>query len=417
MPQDLPYELEELILSYILHDPVSLKSCSLVCRRFSNFVQRHLFENISLSFSNQSKSDTLPARFVRLLISSPHLATLVQSISIIETRNRIGYPTHLRDDILLPACLPLLKNLRSIGFHSNSFSSPSWKAFSPETQKAILNAFRLPSLVSISLYRIIDIPISLLSGCVALEELSLKFVTFQDEDIQEWIDQDPVPLIPIGSNQRMKLKSLLLSLADPVFHFFTNWLLSPSCALDLSNLQRLSVSMTMEYHDHGNIGKLLQASATTLEVLCFSPSFGGPTRLTLNPINLDCLPRLRVLRLRLGMARGPSGQSFLPWILEAIKQLNSKHIEEISIKSNLFKELQAESSIDMSAWSALDSTLSSFASLRLATLFVLKDETILTPELLAEIRNNFPNLSGQGILNIEPALARVGFGASDSDSL
>jgi hypothetical protein len=185
--------------------------------------------------------------------------------------------------------------------------------------------------------------------------------------------------------------------------------------------------MTMEYHDHGNVTRLLNASAKSLEIFCFSPTLKGEPQIkikevshnsssdeanptALNPIDLSHLPRLRIFRLRVGMAVPRlAGLSLRPrfhlWVHNVVSQLrNSANIEEISIKSSLRKELEEGlANFSMFAWEPVDEVLSTIPSLRRVTFFVGSDEIDLSPRILQKFDEGFPSLTSHGTLSVEAA--------------
>lgn len=278
----LPQELEDLIIQYLSHDLVSLRASSLVCHRFTYTSRKYLFNTIVLNFSTYGDPQSAPARFMELLISSPYICDFVRNLSVVDSRYKIGGPTHLRFDTILPICLPLLQGLRSIAVESNALTSLMWTAMSQDVQLALEETFRSPSLISISFYRMLDLPLALLSRPPSLQNLSLRLVTFRKEDMgkeRENCAHD------VGSTQETRkpprLTSLLLMLSDPIFNFFATWITSQESLLDISGIRRLSVTMTMEYYDHGNVRMLLDAITSSLEIFCFSPVFGGFYRLDL----------------------------------------------------------------------------------------------------------------------------------------
>ncbi|KAF8970358.1 hypothetical protein BDZ97DRAFT_89324 [Flammula alnicola] len=194
---------------------------------------------------------------------------LIQSMSIIDSRYGVLRITHLGTDTILPACLPLLNNLRNFSLESRSFSLLFWTSVSSKVKDALEDTFHSQALVNLALYRIRELPLAVLEGCVALQELSLEFVTFTREDMLEFSEGrwKPTP-----QERRTQLNSLRVALSDPLLHFLSHWLTTSTCNFDISNLQRLSVSTTMEYYDHGVVGKILQMPRqSTPSTLVFYP--------------------------------------------------------------------------------------------------------------------------------------------------
>jgi hypothetical protein len=276
------------------------------------------------------------------------------------------------------------------------------------------------SVSNISLYRIVDIPPLVFEGCVALESLSLEFVSFiRAVPAKESMDNIP-------DEGRTRLKSLRLTLTDDGFQHIANWFTDPACPLDISGLLKLSATMTLEYYDHGNIAKLLDACAQSLEIFCFSPTFKGepnsqgnifvphsslsdgihPT--ALNPIDLSYFPRLRILRLRIGMAithKRLQHPKFHLWVPNVVNQLgNSTSVHEISIKSSLLMELEKGlANFSMLPWIPVDEALITLPSLRRVTFLVASDELVLSPPICREFGEGFANLTSRGMLSVRAA--------------
>ncbi|KAH9477451.1 hypothetical protein JR316_0009664 [Psilocybe cubensis] len=411
----LPHELEEQILQYLSHDIPSLKATSLACHRFAYTSRKYLFNTVVLTFSSHGVIQTSPRRFMEILISSPYIGDFVQNLSIVDDRYKIGGYTHLRFDTILPTCLPLLKGLRAIAVQSNSLTSLGWDAMSTDVQNALEDAFQAPTLVSLSFYRILDVPLRLLSMPPSLKNLSLRLVTFKKATgLNGSRDVGKLP----------RLTSLLLMLSDSTFNLFSQWIASQESSLDISDVRKLSVTMTMEYYDHGNVRMLLDATASSLEIFCFSPVFGGfyllgllplllltshrlgPSNIVdINPIQVDNLRNLRVLRLRLGMMQvllNRHPPNFSSWVLRIISQLNSENLYEISLKLDFARQLQEGRLVfDTSGWSTLDSEITkSCPYLRKFRVYVL-DEDGSGDEVRSSLQSQLVSLVARGILSIE----------------
>ena len=129
---ELPYELEELVLGYLIGDTSALRNCSLTCRRFTPIAQRSLFARVEFSLSHEH-THRHPERFRSLILSSLHIANLVTSVSIIDNRYHImdldrGIQFH--GDTHLPECLPMLTNLQNLSLESKGFWMLPWASAS-----------------------------------------------------------------------------------------------------------------------------------------------------------------------------------------------------------------------------------------------------------------------------------------------
>lgn len=264
---ELPYELEELVLGYLVGDTSALRNCSLTCRRFTPISQRILFARVEFSLSDEY-IHRQPERFRFLILSSPHIADLVTGVSIIDNCYHIMAPAiQFHGDTHLPECLPILINLRNLSLEGKGFSTLLWSSVSSRMKGTLESIFW--SMTNVSLYRIVDIPPPVFAGCIALESLSLEFVSF----IKDVPPKKSTKKIP--DNARARLKSLRLTLPDQGYQDVANWFTDPACPLDISGLLKLSATMTLEYYDHGHVAKLLNACAQSLEIFCFSPTFKG----------------------------------------------------------------------------------------------------------------------------------------------
>ncbi|KAF8970355.1 hypothetical protein BDZ97DRAFT_89235 [Flammula alnicola] len=421
MAQQLPHELDELILKNLRGDMISLKACSLVCHRFASISQQLLFDDVVLDFLASAylvhASHSIgPQRFKTLLESSPHISELIHSLDIFPNTFRL----QTLDDILLPS-LPLLVNLRSIGLVTDYWPRPiSWPGLSLDMQRALSTAFHSKNIGNIRLRCVFEVPLSLLAECSTLEGLSLNSITFLPEDISK-VSEGLWEAPPL--KQCPRLKSLHLRISNPTFRNLLTWLMVQNCTLDISMLLQLSISIFNDRFDYSNVDKLLRLVAKSLEVLCFSPLVPESQLSDLNaempgPLPLSLLSRLRIFRLRVvdeRRSRAPQTtlrpSFFKDLVLNVINQLNpSQGIEELSIKLHWFEEPEGGlHDRDTFLWSALDKTLAAFPTLRLMTVIILQSETDLHPEIVEEIQNGFPLLHSQSILRVEAISTQSGF--------
>ncbi|KAF8970347.1 hypothetical protein BDZ97DRAFT_88776 [Flammula alnicola] len=416
MSHSIPYELHELILRYLIDDCSTLKSCSFVCHGFASISQKFLFERVSVPFSEEGQVQIVPERFLDLVTISPHISELIQSMSVIDNYEAIGRSA-LYKDAILPACLPLLSNLKTFRLERRSWTI-NWPCMSSMSTNALVNTFQSQSLVSLTLYRVLELPLAVVEGCVALKELSLEYVTFAMVDMLESSERRwELP----RREKRNKLKTLQLAFSRPSLRFFSAWITSATCNFDLSNLRRLSVSMTVENYDHRDLGKILQASANTLEEFCFGLIFQddslNPDAAVATPIHIGILSHLRVLRLcleRTWRRFGHVHPNFHLWTFKILGQLiSSDSIEEISIKSIVLCNREGRVNFSMSAWTLLDTLLATqVPSLRKVTFFFLKYEAEIYPEIQSDIGSTFSALGARGILNVEKAHVNLGFSES-----
>lgn len=272
MASDLPYELHELICSYL--DSSTLTTYSMTCHQFHSIAQKSIFSKVKLIFPRPTGiSNSRTEGLLRLSASSPQICELVEAVSLVDRRHLpFNFMiTYLWDDPILSSLLFRLQNVKNFSMESLALSSLAWISTSPTVQDALISVFHSNTLTSLALYRVVDLPLDVLDGCTALQDLSLELVTFPKQDMDAFFAISGTTKTQL--ERRARLKSLRLTLSDPLFHFFSTWITTPVCGLDVTNLQRFAASMTMEYYDHGNVNRILQACAKTLEVFCFSPTF------------------------------------------------------------------------------------------------------------------------------------------------
>ena len=266
----LPHELYELICIHLLGSEMDLRAYSLSCRHFHSIAQKYLFEKITLIFSHMEMEHTNVDKVCHLLASSPQIAALVKEVAIVDDRRTARMqPSYLcRETLFSIYGLPRLTNLETFRIESIGFPTLMWPSMSSDMTIALKNAFHR-NLAHLALYRVMDVPLNVLNGCTSLVELSLELVTFSKPEMDDF---EAGRWNSSRSHKIATLKSLQVTLSDPLFQFFSKWITSSTCSLDVSKLRCFSATMTMEYHDHGNVNRILQACTDTLEIFCFSPT-------------------------------------------------------------------------------------------------------------------------------------------------
>lgn len=146
-----------------------------------------------------------------------------------------------------------------------------WASISPTVRETLTGVFHSNILTNLALLHIVGLPLDVLDGCVALQELSLELVTFEIDGMKLFLADDWKPATP--RERRTQLESLHLALHNHNFIFFSMWITSSVCSLDITILRRFSVSLTAEYTDPKTLKIILQPCATTLEIFCFNPAF------------------------------------------------------------------------------------------------------------------------------------------------
>lgn len=168
----LPLEVLDHIFSYT--DPFDLKACLRAHPIFSKVVQRHLYAHIAILNVNEPNSDSFnPAQLRDLLSSNLRIADYVRSLDMTISPSD---ERHLKPMVWI---LPKFRRLQRI-----SLVAPSgvWYSVPKDVREALMECFRLPSMVevSISVSRSVCYPLSdFVDGIIGLKRLTLdgKFDT------------------------------------------------------------------------------------------------------------------------------------------------------------------------------------------------------------------------------------------------
>jgi hypothetical protein len=273
MAPDLPYELHALICSHF--DAPTLQTYSLICHQFHSFAQQIIFSKIKLVFPRLIlRENNRTESLLRLTESSPQICDSVRSVSLTHKivqpfKHRMSY---LWDDPIVVSLLLRLKNVKKFSMEGRALNFLYWASILPPVQEALTGVCHSNVLTNLALFHIINLPLDVLDGCVALQELSLDLITFESKEMMLFLTDAWKPATP--RERRTRLKSLHLAVLHLHFLFFSMWITSSVCSLDISNLQRFSLSLIEEYTDPKTLKVILQPCAKTLEIFCFNPAFG-----------------------------------------------------------------------------------------------------------------------------------------------
>ncbi|RDB16403.1 hypothetical protein Hypma_002966 [Hypsizygus marmoreus] len=171
-PTDLPQEIIDEIISKISKDRPALKNCALASRTLLFSSRIRLFSSIKLDQAWLCKGLHI------LLTENPRLATYIHSItlSIGETSWSME-PAWLSVDGSLPDVLDMLSSLHSVSLEIDN--EVGWMQISPQIAAAIFRMFALPSLMSIRIMGLDEVPISFFYISATIEQLELIEVTFE----------------------------------------------------------------------------------------------------------------------------------------------------------------------------------------------------------------------------------------------
>ncbi|KAJ6572290.1 hypothetical protein B0H19DRAFT_681313 [Mycena capillaripes] len=266
----LPQELVDIIIDNLHDDLPSLKSCSLAARTFVTSARIHIFRKIEiLPPPKPLSSRNLCQRFHKLLTSSPHIAPLVEELSVVLVGSETSFAydddgvylekrhvTWIMTCRTLPLILPLL-NLKRISLTENApvdwnnagDFSMNWAKMGRQMKSALVNVFSSPRLEAVHLRGIVvespRLLLSLFSQATSLKKLALSRFYFT----QQWDQREPWPE---SQPWRPQLQSLLV--ADVQSDNFCCYLVNPR--IDLTAVASLTVvTDSSEWRD-----KIIQAT-------------------------------------------------------------------------------------------------------------------------------------------------------------
>ncbi|KAJ6572311.1 hypothetical protein B0H19DRAFT_681672 [Mycena capillaripes] len=303
----LPQELVDIVLDNLHDDIPSLRSCSLSARTFVISARIHIFQKIEiLPPASPTSSPNACQRFYKLLTSSPHIAPLVEELSIVLVDPDTTYDLDgdnfndrrvpwVMDDRTLFLVLPLLdlkrisltENLQAHRIHSRRFSM-NWDHMDRQLKSALMKTFSSPRLETVHLRGIvIESPrqlLSLVSEATSLKELSLSrfYFTQPAHQHESWPESQP---------WRPQLRSLLIS--DFQSRDFCRHLVNPR--MDLTAVRSLSLAVyatDSEWRDrliraskagsggveHLRYWTMTGADSQKLSAQICAPSTSSPTR-------------------------------------------------------------------------------------------------------------------------------------------
>lgn len=373
----IPPELVEIIVSFVSHRP-TLRACSLVGHAFTLTAQKGLFREVVLSPPLSCSQKHTPAHhFLALLASSPHLAPFVHSL-IIECEDSVERQPWLYNDNDLQHILPLLTSLSKISVNgriqpederASGKANLSWTSLSSSLRSALVSIIRSGSVVDLELGGFSRVPVSsVIDSCSRLKKLSLLPLYLVDDTPLPESEPDAsgaqVPSEPRVHLEDIKIKQTAISLRRT-----TEWLLSPTCHLDVRQLKRFHFEVsTLE--DHRHISMIVGASADSLERLELNPgSEVNAIRHLLRPVSVERtgvpdlslapLKTLRSLKINTKVLMFKLNNNRfsdpLPWIVALLSTLpDDNGLSELELSFNL---QLTQPVLERVSWFDLSSTL------------------------------------------------------------
>ena len=199
-----------------------LRSCSLVSRSFLACARRWLFKHIILDEPASCRA------MHRLLCSNQEIAPLIKGLLIsIPTwvyeeqppGSEYGWPLDGKqwvfDEETLPGVLSMLSHLRFFELYANG--TLDWCAqFTTATHDAISNLFSLPTLTSIHLSDVLNIPFTIFRNSAALKELALWDCQFQIRDSCGSLALGNLASQIVGRLERLVVRDNAFNVEEPV---------------------------------------------------------------------------------------------------------------------------------------------------------------------------------------------------------
>ncbi|TRM61611.1 hypothetical protein BD626DRAFT_501615 [Schizophyllum amplum] len=313
--EKLPQELKEAILSHIFaqRDLQSLVACALAHRSLRYASQAYLFRDIQLHMGMPTAT-----KLRRALHDAPHLRAYVRVLRL-EERSRSDQWIYREDS--LSDILEMLEDLQELYLHP---SSVYYGAIPEATRAALAKVLALPSLRTLSLACMIELPLSILTHLTQLRDLRLAWTMHNS--------QETLPALPGTVTERVALSSLTLCLNEPSFAIVGMQLLEHGKGLPfrIDSLRSLRLYV---YHRgwHQKARSIIGQCASTLQSLelGLAPVVHGIAE-DMFHISFEALPRLKLLALRIAVDNSSLGLALIPtWLVDFLA--TAKDITHLAI--------------------------------------------------------------------------------------
>ncbi|PPQ67866.1 hypothetical protein CVT25_010305 [Psilocybe cyanescens] len=322
-------ELYDYIIDFLHDDDDALRACALVCRAWLPSSRCHLFYHLKLSGSGPSPissgwaQNTACRRIFATILSSPHLASYVNELSVQEL-NVVRPSTYrwVSSEITFPALLNKLSNIRALEFNFPPPGPETIKtAWSTMTFRDISEAMSSMSLETLALrqFSFSSLPdfVKILDSCHHLKTLQLDHVDIatathlSPSALEHVLNLNSPDSISHTSKTKANLETLILrsnssALIIPV-------LLHTHSFLDLSSLQKLVMNVAPD--SYSNILEFLKFIPNLQHLeLDIERDFDYDAHLEYkDTLDLTHLPALRYLSLHTHILLGR--MELLPWLL------------------------------------------------------------------------------------------------------
>ncbi|KAF6747542.1 hypothetical protein DFP72DRAFT_972381 [Ephemerocybe angulata] len=371
----IPPELVETIIAFVSYRP-TLKACSLAGPAFTLPAQRGLFAEVFLSPPKSRSQKRSPAnRFLNLITSSPHLASFVHSL-VIECEDSVQGQPWLYSDNDLQHVFPRLSKLTKISVNGriqpddegmSGKANLSWTSLSASLRTALISLIRSGSVVDLELGGFSRIPVSsVVDSCSRLKKLSLLPLYL--------VDDTPLPDAESSENpseNRVHLEDIKIKQSAVALRRTADWLLSPTCHLDVGELKRLHFEVST-LDDHRQISKIVNTCSKSLEHLEVNPGSevnsvrhllrSVPVERNGSPaLSLETLQALKSLKVntKINMFKMNNNRFSdpLPWIVSLLSTIPEENdLTELDLS---FALQLTQPTFERVAWQDLVSALSS----------------------------------------------------------
>lgn len=407
MPTTLPQELVDSVIDHCHDDPMTLRSCALVCNAWLPSSRSHIFHSITLqppdkptkkSFFVRKLTDT--QRLLRMLQFSPEIALYVRNLSICE--GMVGREW-IAQERTLPVFLSMLKNVQRFQLERSASMQISWIDLPKDLKDALTGILATPTLLELSLVGLVfDRPAdlhSMLQACQNLRLLEANHLLLRDASS-----------LAVGSPESRQRAPLdVLDVGPRTSTALIDCLLHPESSIDVTTIRKLSIAISGNF---ANVAKLLRSTSSieALEIVLMN-DVNLKEYWSLPPsdrFNLSDNPHLHTLDLKIDVIQRQDDP--LPWLNDLFLTVklpnNLQYINivyavylpgpymERSINTMIFDE-----------WRSVDVTLSSleFGNLKKVKLDFMLETPLgygVAPRFMKGMNLRSPLLEASGLLTV-----------------
>ncbi|KDR80715.1 hypothetical protein GALMADRAFT_135836 [Galerina marginata CBS 339.88] len=417
-------ELYDYIIDFLHDDEPALRASALVCHSWLPASRFHLFCDLKLTGSGPSPTnswaqDTSCRRIFGTVLSSPHIASYIKTLSVVES-NVVRPSTYrwVSGEITFPALLKKLASVRALEFNfpppcpadtKTSWSTMVFRDISDAMSAMILDSLTLRHFLFTSLADFVKI----LDSSRHLKTLQLDHVDIATANhltpsaLDHFLGLQPFGSLTRNFTKKACIETLLLRSNSS--YLIIPVLLHTFSSLDFSNLRSLIMNVTPD--SYNNVLELLKCvpSLESLE-LEIDHDFDYDAHLDhKDVIDMSFLRYLKSLSLQSSVLLGRTEP--LRWLLATLStSAHANTLQDLSLTCIVDKPpptvtIQAFDNI-LIGWRNLDDLLTqpTFASMRRFRLDFALDDPIgdESAELISqEFVKQLQGLRGKGILEVD----------------